>query len=189
MLNLFVLIILEQFEENYLQPNNPLKKYKENASKFKEIWAIFTEENLGINIHLNKITDFMLKLDTHFEFDFKIKGEKIVEDKKVQIKDKAKKLVSDNEKIDFETAEKIAKNELISFETSKAAAKAIMKMNISSDADDFIYFNDLLYASLKLSYYSKITDKNTSANALKILNKVEEKVLNKFEGIKKKVII
>ena len=49
-MNLFILILLNAFEKNFLQKDNPMKDYKEQISHFKEIWANFTREEKGKKI-------------------------------------------------------------------------------------------------------------------------------------------
>lgn len=62
MVNLFVLIILEQFEDNYLNPNNPLQNFAETSEVFKKYWVSYTMETEGIRIHEKKLIDFILDL-------------------------------------------------------------------------------------------------------------------------------
>lgn len=47
MLNLFVLIILNDFEEYNLNKDNPVEKFKDNLEKFKEIWSEFSKDYKG----------------------------------------------------------------------------------------------------------------------------------------------
>ena len=68
MLNLFVLIIIDQFEENYINTNNPLKKYRTDVEKFKEIWVNFTKENFGLKLNSKFLINFLLCLDIDFNF-------------------------------------------------------------------------------------------------------------------------
>ena len=42
MLNLFVLIILEQFDKYYLPKDNIIAKFKKNLQNFKDTWKNFT---------------------------------------------------------------------------------------------------------------------------------------------------
>jgi hypothetical protein len=44
MLNLFILVIIQQFELYYLQEDNVLEKFKENLELFKKTWTKFTRE-------------------------------------------------------------------------------------------------------------------------------------------------
>ena len=42
MLNLFVLVILQQFDKYYLPKDNILEKFKNDFENFKETWKEFT---------------------------------------------------------------------------------------------------------------------------------------------------
>ena len=44
MLNLFILVILEQFEKYYLDENGPLKRFKADLAIFVENWCDATEK-------------------------------------------------------------------------------------------------------------------------------------------------
>jgi len=42
MINLFVLIILTEFEENFINEDNALNKFQEIEQEFKEYWVKYT---------------------------------------------------------------------------------------------------------------------------------------------------
>ena len=44
MLNLFILVIMQSFEENYINQNNPIQAFSETAEKFKEKWIDLCNE-------------------------------------------------------------------------------------------------------------------------------------------------
>jgi hypothetical protein len=50
MLNLFILVILQQFDEYYLPKDNVLEKFKNDLETFKESWKKFSERYNGIKI-------------------------------------------------------------------------------------------------------------------------------------------
>jgi hypothetical protein len=62
MLNLFVLIILREFEENYINPENPLQNFKDDTQVFKNHWGIFTRKQMGIKMNEKYIVDFFLSM-------------------------------------------------------------------------------------------------------------------------------
>ena len=45
MLNLFILILITQFHKNYIDPNNPLKNFKDDYETFTTKWSEFTYNN------------------------------------------------------------------------------------------------------------------------------------------------
>jgi len=42
MLNLFILVIIQQFETYYVSDDNPIQKFKDNLSVFMDVWIEFT---------------------------------------------------------------------------------------------------------------------------------------------------
>lgn len=44
MINLYVLVIIQQFEKYYLSKGNILEKFKDDLNTFKEMWTFFTRE-------------------------------------------------------------------------------------------------------------------------------------------------
>ena len=51
MLNLFILIILNDFEEFNLKEDNPIDVFKENLDNFRSIWVKYTKQHDGTKIH------------------------------------------------------------------------------------------------------------------------------------------
>lgn len=49
-LNLFVLIITEEFEKFYFDPNNPLSSFEKLLEEFSKIWNIFSHNYQGRKI-------------------------------------------------------------------------------------------------------------------------------------------
>lgn len=62
MVQLFVLVILQQFEENFMNPDNLLTNFKELAQDVQEEWTNQTAKWDGIKIHEKQLTDFYLQL-------------------------------------------------------------------------------------------------------------------------------
>lgn len=60
MLNLFILIILQQFEDNFLNEDNPISNFEERESNFKKLWIKMTIENRGIKMKDKDISEFYL---------------------------------------------------------------------------------------------------------------------------------
>ena len=55
MLNLFVLVITQQFDKYYMQDGNVLYLFKQDLAQFKDVWTTFTYQN-----HCLKIKDFKI---------------------------------------------------------------------------------------------------------------------------------
>jgi hypothetical protein len=63
MLNLFILVIIQQFETYYLPKDNMIKKFKDDLTIFKEVWKNFTREKYRcIKIKEKLLIDFFIKL-------------------------------------------------------------------------------------------------------------------------------
>lgn len=68
MLNLFILIIIQQFDDFHLKEDNPITNFKKNLDSFSKIWVNFTENSLGIAIPSKKLIDFYMKLEPPLGF-------------------------------------------------------------------------------------------------------------------------
>ena len=62
MLNLFILIILQKFEENYINPDNPVQNYNQDVMSFKESWVKSSMAQHGLRLSQNKLIDLYLEL-------------------------------------------------------------------------------------------------------------------------------
>ena len=62
MMNLFVLIILNDFEEYNLKDDNPVELFKENLESFRDIWAEYTKEYRGQKIREKNLVAFFMEL-------------------------------------------------------------------------------------------------------------------------------
>ena len=45
MLNLFILVLMQNFEENYINTDNPIQNFSNNAEDFKVEWMNFCNKN------------------------------------------------------------------------------------------------------------------------------------------------
>lgn len=143
MLNLFILIIIQQFEEYHLRVNNPIQTFRENLETFKKIWSEFSLASEGLNISHRNLIEFYMKLPEPLGFGPGV----------------PKTLI----------------------------AKEIMNMNLSGDADGNIYFNELLFASMRRVFGAEVL--NNAKFEIQILLKREEYgIRKKIERYKKKDI-
>jgi hypothetical protein len=67
-------------------------------------------------------------------------------------------------------------------------ARVLMKMNLSTDSNGFLYFNELLHATLKRAFAKEIFA-SLNKTSLLIMNKAEKKLLAKFQEKTQKVNI
>ena len=61
MVNLFILILVQQFEEYHLNKNNPLNHWKSNLNTFQSNWTLFSDSELKIYLDDRKIINFFKK--------------------------------------------------------------------------------------------------------------------------------
>lgn len=64
MLNLFLLVTLQQYEDFYRKENNPIEKFSEFLSFFKKSWNKYsTESDNGYRIKNENMTNFLSDLE------------------------------------------------------------------------------------------------------------------------------
>ncbi len=107
MLNLFILVILQQFETYYLDADNVIARFKEDTESFKQVWTHFTSDHNCVKIKDTRLVAFM----GHMDPPLGMKGEKMSD---------------------------IIKN--------------VVRMELSSDNEGFVYFNELLYKVMRRVY-------------------------------------
>jgi len=69
MINLFVLVIIEQFEKYMGDKENPIESFKENLERFREVWSIYSQENQGFKVKQTRLFDFFYELNEPLGFD------------------------------------------------------------------------------------------------------------------------
>ncbi|EWS72781.1 cation channel family transporter (macronuclear) [Tetrahymena thermophila SB210] len=184
LMNLFVLIIMNEFEENYINPDNPLNNFNEQEDDFKKRWVIMTIKDSGIKIHEKNIPDFYFELQEPLGFDYKRKSNEFVEKLKMH----------DTEITQDEINLKLDKYKI---RQKQEADKNVMRMNIFCDYEGYVYYNELLYQFMKFSLYEQvyelsIEDQNDPKlvkkhnTALDIMRKEEKVSMKKIQIIKKK---
>ena len=105
-LNLFVLVVTEQFETyQFNHEDNPLRIFAVYFECFKQAWIIFARKNDGLKITEKELMPFFLKLGKPLGFP---PGTKSLE-----------------------------------------VAKEIQKMELNADHLGFVYFHEVLFASIK----------------------------------------
>jgi len=63
MLNLFILVIIRQFETYYISGDNPITKYKKNLDVFMEKWVEFTAtRSRCVKLREKRLNEFFKKL-------------------------------------------------------------------------------------------------------------------------------
>ncbi|KAL4477034.1 hypothetical protein ABPG72_011731 [Tetrahymena utriculariae] len=182
MMNLFVLIIINQFEENYIDPDNPLQNFTESEKNFKQFWGIMTEKEQGIKIHERFLTDFYFQLEQPLGYDYNMKKKNFVENLKLH-------------NCGISDEEIKSKCEKFKIKQRQEADKHIMQMNIYCDYEGYIFFNELFFYFFKFSLRDEVNDFPVPRNqkevekqikAIQILRKEENITFKRMNYIKKK---
>ena len=72
MLNLFVLVALQQYDEFHQKEENPIERFEEILDSFKKSWNKFSNEiDKGERIIMTNVTEFLMKLEGDLAFDLK----------------------------------------------------------------------------------------------------------------------
>lgn len=69
LINLFILVLLQQYETYHNDPDNPLNTFKDYLLKFRNIWALFSAKYEGKRIHVRSLTKFFKKLSPPLGFE------------------------------------------------------------------------------------------------------------------------
>ena len=62
MLNLFMLILVQQFEANFSNPDNPLDSFTHHAEEFRDVWSRYSGKYQGWKIHSRDLGYFFMSL-------------------------------------------------------------------------------------------------------------------------------
>lgn len=77
MINIFIIIIIQQFEEYQVDENNPIQTFKENLENFRKIWAEYSASNDSVFINQKNLIDFYMKLEPPLGFGPKAERAKV----------------------------------------------------------------------------------------------------------------
>lgn len=58
MINLFILVLLNQFDEYSSNSENPMHTFKDNLEGFRRVWSHFTVKHKGKKMHQKHILKF-----------------------------------------------------------------------------------------------------------------------------------
>ena len=62
MINLFILVLIHQYEEYNSNPDNPMYSFEVYLEKFKKIWSNFATDSSESNINRKNLINFFLHL-------------------------------------------------------------------------------------------------------------------------------
>jgi len=138
MVNLFVLVILNEFSNGYIDSEkNYISNFQMYKGDFKIVWRSLTCENNGVKIHHSMLLEFFLQLSAPLGLDVNEQIRLYIDELKVRRNDE----IADDE-ILYEKQKFRAM-------FVKLAGRKIMKMNLQCDSQGFIYFHYLFYIVMK----------------------------------------
>ena len=137
MLNMFTLVVKQQFEEIYINPENPITCFKELAEQFRICWAIFSWKYSGTKIKERNLIEFFSILKTPLGYRY---------------------IADDQDGDDLNTLQDGFVDTLI---TKEKLAKEIFFMDLPVDEKGFVPFAAVLHAACKnaygMNYLKKVT--------------------------------
>ncbi|CAD8189628.1 unnamed protein product [Paramecium octaurelia] len=162
MLNLFILIILDQYEINYFNSDNPLNKFQEYENMFIESWSKFAKEDKGMKMSQQLLVPLLLDMEKPIGYDLKQKlNDEISEWRRI------------NPQLD--TKENVLKQTLIlKAQAKRAVSTQIMKMNIYADNAGQVKYHQILFSVMKSYMWKKVQVNLSPEGAEKILQKEDE---------------
>jgi len=129
---MFTLVVAQQFEEFYFNPDNPITSFQDLAEMFRKTWQVFTYRNNGTKIKEKSLLEFFSCLPTPLGYRF------------VEI-DEDPGIFGIGE--DHQNVRTIVSKQEI--------AREIFKMNLTVAPDQTVLFNIVLQAALKNAYGKK----------------------------------
>ncbi|CAD8085427.1 unnamed protein product [Paramecium sonneborni] len=172
MLNLFILIILDQYEINYFNSDNPLNKFQEYENMFIESWSKFAKEDKGMKMNQQQLVPLLLDMEKPIGYDLKQKlNDEISEWRRI------------NPQLD--TKESVLKQtQILKAQAKRDVSTQIMKMNIYSDITGQVKYHQILFSVMKSYMWKKVQVNLSSEGADKILQKEDET----YKRLKKKQV-
>ncbi|CAK85661.1 unnamed protein product (macronuclear) [Paramecium tetraurelia] len=159
MLNLFILIVLDQYDVNYFHEDNPLNRFDEYQNKTLDVWTRFSQD--GAIINQNKLTDLILALPKPLGLDIVKSTQKGVEDWKHINPQHTQDEVS---QLKFTIQADLIRNALFK----------IMDMQLKCDSLGNIPYNLVLFAVMKEAYLEKLEINLTEEGGRKLVMKEME---------------
>jgi len=196
MLSLFTLILLSGFSNS--DWDEMIQDCKEQIEIIKNKWALYTADEKGTRIKMDNFEWLVLTLEKPFGCGtrkFPLRNINYLGIELPDSKDsKDSKKASEQKKVADQKNSKDKKDQNEEKELTQAdirKRKIQLKRIIATrwrlpQDDGFIFFNDALYAILKWGYRHQVFA-NTSPDAKRVLNQLEEKFRESVIAKKKKV--
>ncbi|KAL4480370.1 hypothetical protein ABPG74_020886 [Tetrahymena malaccensis] len=157
MLNLFILIIIQYFEDYHMKEDNPLQAFNDKLNIFRITWSKYTKKTLGEKINSKDIVDFLYDLPLPLGYH--------------------------DPDPNAATAHPVTKKEI-----AKQVMNWALIQQVGDDQQEYVFFNDMLFACMKKEYGSKLMQ-NAGPELMRMLNKLEVETRLKIAEKKKKQIL
>ena len=155
MLNMFASVVIEQFENFYFNPDNPVTSFREIADEFRKTWSYFTIEQRGLKIKSSDLFNFFICLKSPLGF---------------YVPSSDQENSSGNHK-DFNInfyLDKLKHNH-------NFIRQQIAKMNLYIDEKGYVSFGQVLHAAMKNVFGNKIYNNGNKSH--EIVKEIEKKTM------------
>jgi hypothetical protein len=96
MLNLFVLVVLQQYDEFHQKEENPIERFGEMLESFKKCWNTkTTEDDKGERIKMVHVTEFLMELEGDLSLNIVDPTKKSTKIQEQAIKERLKREITD----------------------------------------------------------------------------------------------
>jgi len=158
MINMFVLIVIEQFENFYFNPNNPINSFDDIADEFRKTWILFSYKYQGTKIKNNDIYNFFVCLPIPLGFH-------------VPLRDEKDDIYTENFNLSYFMSN-------LRFDPNFVRRK-IADMKIYEDQSGYISFGQVLHAAMKNAFgYKSLSQANKDTR--KQIRKIELQTIAKI---------
>ena len=169
MLNMFGMVVVQQFEKFYMNSDNPLNSFEEVAYDFRKTWSHFTAKQKGTKIKYTDVYNFFVCLKSPLGFHVPDKSNYLNLRETINLKQCLDSLRFNPNYI----------------------RKRIAAMNLFIDSEGFITFGQMLHAAMKNAYGIKCmheAEKKVSKEIRKIELETIGKVLRRQKPEPKSVV-
>lgn len=153
MLNLFILIILDQYDINYFHEDNPLLKFQISKKNFIKAWTHVSPT--GEYIHHERLIDLLYLLKQPLGFDLKHTMTREIEE--------WKQINMNHTKAELNQLKTKIKADIL-----KTGVMKIVNMNLLADSNGNIPFHHVFFGVMRESVILKLAESLTNRAARKI---------------------
>lgn len=158
LMNLFMSVIIDQFQNFYFNADNPINSFEEIVDEFRVCWLLFTSKQRGERIKARDLLNFFICLKSPLGFHIPLRKES-------------------PDVYGSEFSVKYFQSSL-KFELSYVRRK-VSEMRLIEDRNGYISFGQVLHAALK-NAFGKNCYKNTDSDTYREIKRIELKTIGKI---------